>query len=230
MLKLLLIEDNRDLVANIREYFSSHGHVIEFAYDGERGLRQCLSGHYDVIILDVGLPKMDGFHLMEQLRRQSNYAPPIILLTARDALEDKLRGFDLGADDYLTKPFAMPELEARIKALAHRAHATTSAGERLCYDDLVFDTAAMRVTRAGKELSLTPIGRKILALLMRESARMVSRKRLEIEIWGTTIPDEDVLRTHLYALRRVIDKGRSQSLIATVHREGYRLSMEQNET
>lgn len=230
MLNILLVEDNRDLVANVRDYFTSRGHVIDVAMDGERGLQRCLSNHYDVIVLDIGLPKLNGFELMAQLRQQPQYATPIIFLTARDALEDKLRGFELGADDYLTKPFAMSELEARIKAISHRRQNSSNDREILKIDDLVFDTGSLRVSRAGKELSLTPIGRKILALLMHESPRMVTRKRIEIEIWGTVIPDEDVLRTHLYALRRAIDKGREHSLIKTVHREGYRLQVESDET
>jgi DNA-binding response OmpR family regulator len=145
------------------------------------------------------------------------------MLTARDTLEDKLIGLDAGADDYLVKPFEIRELEARVRALIRRDRRQVSA-EVLRVGDLVLDTATLRLQRAGKDLAISPIGLKLLTILMRESPRVVSRRDIEREVWGDLLPDSDTLRSHLYNLRKVIDKPFAKPLLHTIHSAGYRLA------
>jgi DNA-binding response OmpR family regulator len=145
------------------------------------------------------------------------------MLTARDTVEDKLVGLDAGADDYLVKPFEIRELEARIRSLIRRDRRQVST-EVLRVGDLVLDTATLRVTRGGKDLPLSPIGVKLLTILMRESPRVVSRRDIEREVWGDLLPDSDTLRSHLYNLRKVIDKPFTRQLLHTIHSAGYRLA------
>lgn len=176
-----------------------------------------------MIVLDLMLPGLDGLELCRKLRQEGKRATPVLMLTARDTLDDKLKGLDAGADDYLVKPFAIQELEARIRALMRRDRRQVSA-EVLKVGDLVLDTATLRVTRAGRELSLSPIGLKLLTILMRESPRVASRRDIEREIWGDELPDSDTLRSHLYNLRKVIDKPFDKPLIHTIHSAGYRIA------
>jgi DNA-binding response OmpR family regulator len=176
-----------------------------------------------VVVLDLMLPRMDGLEVCRRLRNEAKKATPVLMLTARDTLDDKVRGLEAGGDDYLVKPFAIQELEARIRALIRRDRRQVSA-EVLQVDDLVLDTATLRVTRGGRELQLSPIGLRLLAILMRESPRVVSRRDIEREIWSDSLPDSDTLRSHLYNLRKVIDKPFQVSLLHTVHSAGYRLA------
>jgi DNA-binding response OmpR family regulator len=145
------------------------------------------------------------------------------MLTARDTLDDKVRGLEAGGDDYLVKPFAIQELEARVRALIRRDRRQVSA-EVLRVADLTLDTATMQVNRGGRELQLSPIGIKLLAILMRESPRVVSRRDIEREIWCDGLPDSDTLRSHLYNLRKTIDKPFQAPLLHTIHSAGYRLA------
>jgi DNA-binding response OmpR family regulator len=144
------------------------------------------------------------------------------MLTARDTLEDKLSGLNAGADDYLVKPFAMRELGGRLKALIRRERREV-ANLVLSVGDLTLDTATLEVSRAGKPVVVTPIGLQILTILMRESPRLVSRRNIEREVWGDTLPDSDTLRSHVYNLRTVIDKPFDHPLLHTLHSSGYRL-------
>jgi DNA-binding response OmpR family regulator len=157
------------------------------------------------------------------LRREAKSATPVLMLTARDTLEDKLVGLEAGADDYLVKPFEVRELEARLRALIRRDRRQVSAG-LLTVGDMSLDTATLRLTRGGQELTVSPIGLKLLVILMRESPRVVSRRDIEREIWGDMLPDSDTLRSHLYNLRRVIDKPFARPLLHTIHSAGYRLA------
>ena len=228
MLRILLIEDQRDIAANIWDYLEHRGFVMDHAGDGALGLRMALDGAYDVIVLDLGLPKLDGIDLSRNVR-EAQRDIPILMLTARDTLEDKLVGLDAGADDYLVKPFEIRELEARVRALIRRDRRQVSA-EVLQVGDLVLDTATLRLTRAGQELTVSPIGLKLLGILMRESPRVVSRRDIEREVWGDLLPDSDTLRSHLYNLRKIIDKPFQKSLLHTIHSAGYRLADLLNET
>ena len=160
---------------------------------------------------------------MPPLRNEAKKSTPVLMLTARDTLNDKVNGLEAGADDYLVKPFAIQELEARVRALIRRDRRQVSA-EVLRVADLVLDTATLRVTRAGQEIALSPIGLRLLTILMRESPRVVTRRDIEREIWGDGLPDSDTLRSHLYNLRKVIDRPFDRPLLHTVQTAGYRIA------
>ncbi len=220
---ILLLEDNRLLSEMVGEYLESKGFGVDFAGDGIDGLRLATDNSYDVIVLDLMLPRMDGIEVCRRLRNEAKKSTPVLMLTARDRLSDKVTGLDAGADDYLVKPFAIQELEARVRALIRRDRRQVSA-EVLKVADLVLDAASLRVTRAGNELQLSPIGFRLLTILMRESPRVVSRRDIEREIWGDGLPDSDTLRSHLYNLRKAVDRPYDKQLIHTVQTSGYRLA------
>lgn len=222
-MQLLLIEDNPDLVENLSDFFEEHGHGVDIAYDGLAGLRFALDNVYDVIVLDLTLPRMDGLEVCTRLRREGN-TTPLLMLTARDTLPDKLEGFGSGADDYLVKPFALPELEARLTALVRRGRAET-AHRLLRVGDLTFDTNRMRLERGGRRIELAPIPLRLLALLMRRSPGVVLRQELAREAWGDDPPDSDALRAHIHALRSAVDRGAEVPLVHTVRGIGYQLAV-----
>ncbi|HKK13604.1 MAG TPA: response regulator transcription factor [Gammaproteobacteria bacterium] len=220
-MKLLVIEDNPDLVANLRDYFEGAGHQLEAAYNAASGLQTASQGQFDAIVLDLMLPGMDGRELCNQLRL-SGHDTPVLMLTARDTLQDKLDGFASGADDYLVKPFALQELEARLKALIHRARGLQ--GQRqLQVADLELDTETLQLARAGQSIELPRIPLRILTLLMRRAPRIVTRAEIEREIWAGSLPDSDALRAHMHVLRTAIDKPFDEPLLRTVRGVGYRL-------
>ena len=223
-MRLLVIEDNRSLVANLFEFFEARGHTLDAAPDGVTGLHLATHGTYDVIILDWMLPRMDGREVLRRLRAEHNSGVPVIMLTARDELPDKISGFRAGADDYLTKPFALPELEVRIEALSARA-AGRNRSRVLEVADLRLDTTTLEVSRAGRSLHLYPACRKLLETLMLASPAAVSRERLEHALWGEEPPDGDMLRSHIYELRRSVDGPFTDKLIHTLPRVGYRLAV-----
>lgn len=220
---ILLIEDNRNISEMVGEYLERKGFGVDYAADGADGLRLAVENSYDVIVLDLMLPRLDGLEVCRRLRQDAKKSTPVLMLTARDTLDDKVRGLEAGGDDYLVKPFAIQELEARVRALIRRDRRQVS-NEVLKVGDLVLDTATLRLTRGGKDLQLSPIGLKLLTILMRESPRVVSRRDIEREIWGDALPDSDTLRSHLYNLRKVIDKPFDKQLLHTIHSAGYRLA------
>jgi DNA-binding response OmpR family regulator len=220
---VLLVEDNTGIAEMVGEFLERRGYSVDFAGDGVGGLHLAVTNSYDVIVLDLMLPGMDGLDVCRKLRSDAKKSTPVLMLTARDTLEDKLIGLDAGADDYLVKPFEPRELEARIRALIRRDRRQVSS-EVLQVGDLVLDTATLRLTRAGEELQVSPIGLRLLTILMRESPRVVTRRDIEREIWGDTLPDSDTLRSHLYNLRRVVDKPFARPLLHTIHSAGYRLA------
>ena len=220
---VLLVEDNRSLSEMVGEYLESKGFGVDFARDGVDGLRLASENSYDVVVLDLMLPRMDGVEVCRKLRSEAKKATPVLMLTARDTLADKVTGLDAGADDYLVKPFAIQELEARVRALIRRDRRQVSA-EVLRVADLVLDTSSLRASRAGTELTLSPIGLRLLTILMRESPRVVTRRDIEREIWGDGLPDSDTLRSHLYNLRKTIDRPFAKQLLHTVQTAGYRLA------
>ena len=220
---VLLIEDNRNISEMVGEYLERRGFRVDYARDGLQGYQQAVDETYDVLVLDLMLPRLDGLELCRKLRQEAKKSTPVLMLTARDTLDDKIRGLEAGGDDYLVKPFALQELEARVRALIRRDRRQVSA-EVLRVGDLVLDTATLRCTRAGQDLQLSPIGLRLLQILMRESPRVVSRRDIEREIWGDALPDSDTLRSHLYNLRKVIDKPFRTTLLHTIHSAGYRLA------
>jgi DNA-binding response OmpR family regulator len=220
---ILLIEDHRDIAEMLVEYLEPRGFAVDFAADGVTGLHLAVTNPYDVIVLDLMLPGIDGLEVCRKLREEARRDTPLLMLTARDTLQDKVSGLDAGADDYLVKPFEVRELEARLRTLLRR-HRGATTRECRTVGDLTLDTGTLRVTRAGQVLTLTPIGLKLLTLLMRASPRVVSRQQLEREVWGDLLPDSDTLRSHLYTLRKAIDKPFDRPLLHTVAGAGYRLA------
>lgn len=221
-MNVLLIEDHADLAASVRDFLTVLGHRVQCAADGKTGWRLALRGGWDVIVLDRMLPKLDGAQLCRSLR-VDGHRTPVLMLTALDSLEQKLEGFAAGADDYLPKPFALTELRARLDAL-HRRAGGGDGTRRLQVADLVFDADALTAQRAGQPLTLNPTTRKLLSYLMRETRRVVPRAELEQLLWGDDVPEDDVLRVHLHALRAAVDKNHARKLIHTVHGVGYRLA------
>lgn len=172
-MRILLVEDNRDILANLADYLDMKGYSVDCAQDGLSGLHLAATEHYDLIVLDVMLPGLDGYTLCRRLREDARRETPVIMLTARDQLDDRLQGFKAGADDYLIKPFALSELTARIEAVLRRAQ----GGGKRCLQvaDLTYDLDTLEVTRAGRLLKLNPVGLKLLAVLMQKSPHVLRR-------------------------------------------------------
>ena len=221
-MKILVIEDNTDIAANIVDYFEDKGHIVDYAADGITGLHFAVTNDFDVIILDLMLPGLDGLEVCKKLRKEANKNTPVLMLTARDRLEQKLKGFEYGADDYMVKPFALQELEARVTVLSNRRN--NNAEKVLIVDDLEYDTNTLIVKRAGIPLEMNPTGLKLLKRLMESSPWVVPRHELELKVWGEEMPDSDSLRVHIHGLRATIDKPFNKSLIHTRHGIGYRIA------
>ena len=219
---ILLVEDHDDLAASVGDYLEAAGLAMDFAADGAIALNLLEENPYDAIVLDLMLPKIDGIRVCERLRERGD-GTPILMLTARDQLDDKVTGFNAGADDYLVKPFDMEELEARVRALIRRARGEMSDGA-MRVGDLIFDPRTMRVERGGERVNLSPTSVRILKVLMRESPRLVSREQLENELWGDLLPDSDTLRSHMYNLRKGIDRNYDAKLLHTVQGMGFKLA------
>lgn len=223
-MRILLIEDSAAMRANLTEQLENAGHEVDVAVDGRSGLLLALAGNHDVLVLDLGLPRMDGLEVCRRLREQRGAGPLVLMLTARDTLEDKLDGFAAGADDYLVKPFEGAELLVRLQALARRS--TRKDAEVLVVEDLRYDLGALNVERAGRTIRLNRVGLRILGELMSASPRVVTREQLERVLWDGFSPESSVLRSHIYALRKAIDLEGLAPLVQTVRGIGYRLARE----
>lgn len=221
---VLLIEDNHDIAAMVGDHLEQSGYEVDYAADGITGLHLAVSEEFDAIVLDLMLPGMDGLELCRKLRSDAGKATPVLMLTARDTLDDKVAGLDAGADDYLVKPFELAELDARLRAILRRAGGEV-ATQVLRVGDLELNTGTLEVCRGGRLLNLTPIGLKLLTALMRASPKVLSRRDLERAVWGDVAPDSDALRSHLYNLRKVIDKPFERPLLHTKAGLGYRLAV-----
>ncbi|AOA59055.1 response regulator transcription factor [Acinetobacter larvae] len=223
-MRILIIDDHLDLITNIFAFFEKKQYVLDAAQDAIIALQLCKNNHYDMIILDWMLPKITGITFLEQLRALG-INTPVIILTAKATLEDKLKGFSSGADDYLTKPFSLEELEARINALHNRV-----IGKNIVLNiaDLQFDLSNNEVKRQQKIIQLRAGEKKILALLMRESPHIVSKEQLEFALWQDNPPDKDLLRTHIYELRKKIDSDFHIKLIKTCYKQGYKMTADEN--
>jgi DNA-binding response OmpR family regulator len=220
-MRVLIIEDNPDIAANLGDYLEDHGHMVDFAGDGITGLHLAVVNEFDSIVLDLALPGMDGLEVCRKLRSEAGKDTPVLMLTARDRLEDKLAGFDTGADDYLVKPFELQEVEARLNVLAARGRRRNRRELRV--GDLRYNLDTLNVSRGETEIYLNPIGLKLLHCLMDASPSVVSRAELEMEVWGEEMPDSDSLRVHIHSLRSAIDKPFGSNMIQTRHGIGYRL-------
>ena len=218
-MRVLVVEDHRPIAANIGDYLSALGHRVELAGSGQKGLELAMREDFDVMVLDRMLPRMSGDDVCRRLRKEGRRLP-VLMLTALDATDDKVAGFEAGADDYLVKPFALAELKVRLEALVRRTRPATLS---LQVGDLVYDVHTMQAQRAGRAVVLNPTTRKLLELLLRNSHRVVPRAELERLLWGADVPEDDVLRVHMHALRAAIDKAFRKKLLRTVHGVGYRL-------
>jgi len=225
-MRILVIEDQPEILQNIADFLELKGFLVDCAYDGLGGLHLALTQEFDLIILDLMLPGMDGITLCQKLRQDARSNTPIIMLTARDSVDDKLTGFQAGADDYLVKPFSLPELHARIEAVLRRG--ASSQQNLLTVGDLSYDMNSLEVTRQGVTLKLSPIGLKLLEKLMKSSPNVVRREILEELLWGEDLPGSDSLRSHIHTLRQTIDKPFAPPLLHTVHGIGYCLKKEEH--
>lgn len=222
-LSILIIEDNAQLAANLYDYLEGCGHVLDAAPDGLSGLHLASSKDYDAIVLDWNLPRLDGLTVLRRLRGEAKKKVPVIMLTARDQLADKIDGFESGLDDYLVKPVALPEIEVRLRALVARLRQSAAPEDILTVGDLTFHMGTMEIHRGARRIVLTRTGRRLLELLMRESPQVVGRAKLERAAWGEGVPGTDLLRSHMYVLRRALEQPPETTLLHTVPGTGYRL-------
>lgn len=220
---ILLVEDNRDIASNIADYMADLGHTMDFATQGQQGLDLSLSNYYDLIILDLMLPDMDGLTVCKEIRKQADRHIPILMLTARDTLEDKVLGFEQGADDYLTKPFALQELNMRCMALSRRTLLHTEHTIEL--GELTIDRAQKTVSRANTSVDLKQMPFNILCILAEAHPRVVSKSELCQRLWGDEPTESDALRSHIYQLRQHLDKPFKKPLLKTTHGVGFSLDI-----
>ena len=219
---ILLVEDERRLAQVVRRVLEEEGHTVDTAYDGEEGLAMATEGSHDVIVLDVLLPEVDGIEVCRSLRGK-RIDTPILLLTALDSVQDRVRGLDAGADDYLPKPFAFQELLARLRALGRRKVQAREPAE-LQVGDLTLDMQRRRAQRAGRTIELSPKEFSLLEFLMRNEGRVVTRTQILDHLWGYDAAYEsNLVDVYVAYLRRKIDRGQGRALIRTVRGIGYAL-------
>jgi DNA-binding response OmpR family regulator len=224
-MRILIVEDHPDILANLYGFLEPKGHVLDAARNGYAALALASENDYDVIVLDIGLPGLNGLELCQKLRGELSLATPVLMLTARDSLSDKVAGFDSGADDYLVKPFSLVELDVRLKALVRRSEGRSAASNKLRFGELVFDPDIQQATRENQPVNLTRTGYILLHALLKAAPRIVSRETLEQAVWGEDRPDSDALRTHIHALRQALDKPFAHPMLLTVPGAGYRLAL-----
>jgi DNA-binding response OmpR family regulator len=224
-MRILIVEDHPDILANLYGFLEPKGHVLDAARNGYAALALASENDYDVIVLDIGLPGLNGLELCQKLRGELSLATPVLMLTARDSLSDKVAGFDSGADDYLVKPFSLVELDVRLKALVRRSEGRSAASNKLRFGELVFDPDIQQASRENQPVNLTRTGYILLHALLKAAPRIVSRETLEQAVWGEDRPDSDALRTHIHALRQGLDKPFAYPMLITVPGAGYRLAL-----
>lgn len=222
MLMVLLVEDDQDLAQTVVQYLELEQIQCDHASNGVAGLNLMQQNHYQVLLLDLNLPRLDGIKVCQQLRQQGNDTP-ILMLTARDQLADKVNGFNAGTDDYLVKPFELQELVVRINALARRRSGQVKI---LRYGPLQLNLDERQASRDGHALKLSPTGWRLLETLARAAPAVVSREQLEQAVWGDELPDSNSLKVHLFHLRKAVDTPFDQALIKTVSGQGFALRTE----
>ena len=220
-MRILIIEDNPDIAGNVGDYLELKGHLVDFASDGVMGIHLALENPFDAIILDINMPRMDGFEVCRQLREDYHLDTPVLMLTARDALADKVTGFQLGAWDYLVKPFELKELAMRLEALELRL--LPSRSRSLVVGDLSLNLDQWQAKRQETVLQLHRASLRILEMLMRASPNAVSRHELEFLLWGDEPPGSDPLRSHMYELRRELDRPFEFKMLKTMRGIGFAL-------
>lgn len=219
--QILVVEDNEELQGILADFLEVKGAQVDFADNGDLGLTLALENEFDAIILDVMMPKKDGMQVAKELR-ELGCTTPILMLTALNGREDLLKGFENGVDDFVTKPFNFSELEVRLTALIKRYRGEV-ASSVIQYGDLKIDQNSHTVTREEQVLVVTPVMYQLLVKLVKSAPDVVSRDVLIHEIWGDDVPDKDVLRSHIYLLRNVLDKPFEKPMLITVPKFGFRL-------
>lgn len=224
-MRILIIEDSPDIAGNIGDFLELHDYIVDFASDGVMGLKLAIEHTFDAIILDINMPRMDGFEMCRKLRYEHQLDTPVLMLSARDSLADKVTGFELGAWDYLVKPFELTELAMRLKALKLRLSPNRS--RVLNVGDLNLDLDKWQAQRQGKVLDMHRASLKVLEMLMRASPNVVSRQDIEFYLWGDHPPSSDPLRSHMYELRRELDKPFAFKMLKTMRGVGFALISDQ---
>ncbi len=221
IVRLLVVEDEAKVASFIKRGLEEESYAVDVAVDGEEAVSMSDVYDYDLLVLDIMLPKMDGLEVLSHIRKKNN-SIPVILLTAKDMVEDKVKGLDMGADDYVTKPFAFDELLARIRALLRRGKAEESL--RLVIDDLVLDPVTHKVTRQGKEIPLTTKEYSLLEYFMRNPGRILTRTMISEHVWSIKFDTfTNVIDVYINYLRNKIDKDYAKKLLHTVRGVGYML-------
>lgn len=219
-IRLLIVEDNVDLSTNLAEFFTNDAYILDFAHDGLVALHLLATNDYDVIVLDVMLPGVSGFTLCQRIRQDLGSTTPIILMTAKDQIDDKAMGFTCGADDYLVKPFHLRELAMRIDALHRRR---TAQGSLLVAGALHYKPGTLECQLGEKKLLLSGRSADIMQLLIRAYPQMVTYEQLSQLLWGEKEVESHTLRTHVYLLRKQLQEAFGSAIIVTLHGRGYRL-------
>nr|WP_314857625.1 response regulator transcription factor [uncultured Undibacterium sp.] len=220
-LKLLIVEDNPHIARQLGDFLSGLQWQVDFACEGKHAVQLASSEHFDVVLLDLNLPDIDGFQVCQQIKTQAPSNVPILMLTARDAFEDKAHGFATGADDYLTKPFDFREVALRCQALSRRQQLHVK--QEIQIGALRLYVRDMRAEYTDQVIPLTQVGFKILFLLAQKYPDAVSRSQILHDIWGDTPPQSDALKSHIYSLRKQLDNVAGYDLVRTVHSLGYQL-------
>jgi len=222
-MRILIVEDNLDIQANIADYLEDE-YLLDFAYSGDQGLELAIEGSYDVIVLDVMLPGRDGLDVCRAYRQAAGLKAPIIMLTARDTIDDKEAGFDAGADDYLVKPFSLRELKMRIEALARRPKSRSTPTPS--FSGLSLDVVALTAQASEVSVSLHEKEARVLALLLDAAPEVVSTADISYALWGDEPPESGALRTHIYNLRKALSGLGLPDMLKTVRGKGYALKEE----
>lgn len=220
-MRVLLLEDSLALAGAVSDYLEAQGCEVDLAFHGQAFLDMAKGAGFDIYVLDVAVPGIDGLEVCERLRRELHDDTPVIFLTARDTLADKKAGFALGADDYLIKPFEMEELLFRIRAITARGRRPQVSVQTV--GELVLDHGAGTVWRSGRRVRLHELQLRVLKVLVARSPDMVERAVIEKELWGGDVPDSDSLRTHIYRLRNALTVAGEREMIETVRGKGWRL-------
>lgn len=224
ILSVLVIEDTLEIGREVCDFLSAQGMQVDYAANGALGLSLAQQQHYDVIVLDVMLPDINGVAVCKTLKQSCDPVPAVLMLTARDSIADKSLGFDAGADDYLTKPFDLTELLLRCQALARRHQLHQS--QTIVIGELAVNEKQLLAEREGQNLKLSSTDFAILLLLVKAYPNAVSRQQLVNKIWGDETPDSDVVRSHIYTLRQALDKPFATPMLATLHGIGFKLQVQ----
>lgn len=220
VMRVLIVEDNLDIQANIADYLDG-SYTLDFAYNGTHGLELALNNEYDVLVFDVMLPGLDGFEICRRYKFNAAIQAPILMLTARDTIDDKDEGFTAGADDYLVKPFALRELKMRIDALSRRPK--TRHSKNITYGDIILNLQIPELTISGKTIAIHAREATIFALLIEECPEIVTGEAISYKLWADEPPESGALRTHIYNLRKLLTKLGHKDKLTTVRGRGYKL-------